>query len=56
LKKTARAGEQDRPDVAQRREDWFVEGQLELDPGKLAFIDETWVKPNMARLRQPHPD
>ena len=33
-----------------RREAWF-EGQLELDPGKLVFIDETGAVTNMARLR-----
>ena len=31
-----------------RREDWF-EGQLDLDPERLVFIDETWAKTNMAR-------
>ena len=31
-----------------RREDWF-EGQLELDPERLVFIDETWASTNMAR-------
>jgi transposase len=31
-----------------RREDWF-EGQLELDPERLVFIDETWAATNMAR-------
>jgi len=25
-----------------RREDWF-EGQLDLDPERLVFIDETWA-------------
>jgi transposase len=33
-----------------RREDWF-EGQLDLDPGHLVFIDETWASTNMARTR-----
>jgi hypothetical protein len=33
-----------------RREAWF-EDQLELDPGKLVFIDETGAATNMARLR-----
>jgi transposase len=32
-----------------RRGDWF-EGQLELDPARLIFIDETWASTNMARL------
>ena len=33
-----------------RREAWF-ENQLELDPDRLVFIDETWASTNMARLR-----
>ncbi len=47
-KKTAHATEQDRPDILKRREDWF-EGQLDLDPDRLVFIDETWASTNMAR-------
>lgn len=47
-KKTAHASEQDRPDVLKRREDWFA-GQLDLDPERLVFIDETWTLTNMAR-------
>src|SRR6516164_1358383 len=47
-KKTAHASEQDRPDVSQRREAWF-EGQLDLDPERLIFIDETWASTNLAR-------
>ena len=47
-KKTAHASEQDREDVKERREAWF-EGQLDLDPAKLVFIDETWTTTNMAR-------
>ena len=31
-----------------RREAWF-EGQLDLDPERLVFIDETWTSTNMAR-------
>ena len=31
-----------------RRQDWF-DGQLDLDPGQLVFIDETWASTNMAR-------
>jgi DDE superfamily endonuclease len=34
--------------VVERREDWF-EGQLDLDPERLVFIDETWASTNMAR-------
>jgi transposase len=47
-KKTAHAAEQDRPDIRRRREAWF-EGQLDLDPERLIFIDETWASTNMAR-------
>src|SRR5689334_7999553 len=47
-KKTAHAAEQDRPDIRKRREAWF-EGQLDLDPARLVFIDETWASTNMAR-------
>ena len=32
------------------REDWF-EGQLDLDPSRLIFIDETGASTKMARLR-----
>lgn len=31
-----------------RREDWFAK-QLDLDPERLVFIDETWAATNMAR-------
>jgi transposase len=49
-KKTAHAIEQERPDILKQREDWF-EGQLDFDPKRLIFIDETWAATNMARLR-----
>lgn len=49
-KKTIHAAEQDRPDVAERRVVWKAE-QTELDVGRLIFIDETWGKTNMTRLR-----
>jgi transposase len=39
-KKTAHASEQDRPDVLKQREAWFA-AQLDLDPERLVFIDET---------------
>ncbi|AWN50692.1 IS630 family transposase [Methylobacterium sp. 17Sr1-1] len=42
------AAEQDRPDVAQARQAWF-EGQLDLDPDRLVFIDETAASTRMAR-------
>lgn len=47
-KKTAHASEQDRPDIVKRQEAWF-DSQLDLDPEKLVFIDETWATTNMAR-------
>jgi len=47
-KKTGHASEQEREDVESAREDWF-EGQLDLDPLKLVFIDETSISTNMAR-------
>jgi hypothetical protein len=31
-----------------RRQAWF-DRQLDLDPGRLVFIDETWASTNMAR-------
>jgi len=48
-KKSLRAAEQDRPDVAKARAEWR-ESQPTLDPGRLTFIDETWTKTNMIRL------
>jgi transposase len=36
--------------VKAKREAWF-EGQLDLDPEKLVFIDESWTTTNMARKR-----
>jgi transposase len=47
-KKSAHAAEQDRPDVLKRRQAWF-DGQTDLDPERLVFIDETWASTNMAR-------
>ena len=48
-KKTAHACERDRPDVRAAREAWF-DGQLDLDPERLVFIDETSASTKMARL------
>ena len=48
--KTAHAAEQDRTDVVAAREAWFA-GQLDLDPARLVFIDETGLSTKMARLR-----
>jgi transposase len=47
-KKSLRASEQDRPDVARRRARW-KHYQGRLDPARLVFIDETWAKTNMTR-------
>ena len=44
------AGEQDRPDVARRRQQW-VKYQGRVDARSLVFLDETWTKTNMAPLR-----
>jgi transposase len=49
-KKTLFASEQDRADVARRRAQW-KKYQDRLDPARLVFIDETWAKTNMTRLR-----
>jgi transposase len=48
-KKSLRAAEQDRPDVAEARTQWRQK-QPSLTPSRLVFIDETWVKTNMTRL------
>jgi transposase len=47
-KKTAHAAEQDRHDVLSERWAWF-EAQIDLDPDRLVFVDETWASTNMAR-------
>jgi transposase len=47
-KKSLRAAEQERPDVAAAREVWR-ERQPSLDPDRLVFIDETWATTNMTR-------
>ena len=47
-KKSLRASEQDRPDIARRRERW-KKHQGRLDAKRLVFIDETWAKTNMTR-------
>ena len=49
-KKTAFASEQHRPDVAARRRRW-QRAIGHLDPKRLVFIDETWIKTNMAPIR-----
>lgn len=48
------ASEQDRADVAERRVRWRVK-QCSLEPDRLIFLDETWVKTNMTRPRGRSP-
>ena len=50
LKKTAHASEQEREDVRIRRGAWFAL-QLDLDPTRLVFLDETGATTKMTRLR-----
>ena len=50
FKKTVRASEQDRPDIARRRARW-KQYQSRVDPERLVFIDETWTPSN----RPPSP-
>ena len=52
VQKSLRASEQDRPDVARRRERWRAR-QETIDPRRLVFIDETWAKTNMTRTPWP---
>src|SRR5712691_6704353 len=47
-KKSLHASEQDRADIARRRQRW-KKYQSRLDPRRLVFIDETWAKTNMTR-------
>jgi transposase len=47
-KKSLHASEQDRADIARRRERWKKYQGL-LDAKRLVFIDETWAKTNMTR-------
>jgi hypothetical protein len=50
FKKTIKPAEQDRPDVARKRIRWKAH-QGRIDASRLVFIDETWIKTNMAPLR-----
>jgi len=50
FKKIVLPAEQTRPDVARKRVRWKAH-QGRIDPRRLVFIDETWVKTNMAPLR-----
>jgi len=47
-KKTLRAAEQDRPDVARERQPWRVK-QRYMDPSRFAFRDETGTTTTMTR-------
>lgn len=49
-KKSSRAAEQDRPDIALARADWRAT-QASIDPERLVFVDETGLKTDMSRLR-----
>lgn len=49
-KKSLHASEQDRPDVAEARENWTAD-QASLDPDRLVFIDETGASTKMVRVR-----
>jgi hypothetical protein len=49
-KRTLVAREQDRPDMSRHRKRWRTY-QGFIDPRRLVFIDETWTKTNMTRLR-----
>ncbi|OQW51230.1 MAG: transposase [Candidatus Raskinella chloraquaticus] len=42
--------EQSRPDIARKRARWKAH-QGRIDPRRLVFLDETWIKTNMAPLR-----
>lgn len=50
LQKTALPAEQDRPDIARKRRRWKAH-QGRIEAPRLVFIDETWIKTNMAPLR-----
>lgn len=49
-KKTGHAAAQDSPDVLRQRRHWF-DGQIDLEPERLVFIDENWTATNMIRSR-----
>jgi len=42
------AAEQKRKDVAEKRAQWRID-QVQIDPNRAVFIDETWAKTNMTR-------
>jgi hypothetical protein len=50
FKKTLQTEEATRPDIARQRR-WWRRIQARIAASRLVFIDETWVKTNMAPLR-----
>nr|WP_091686542.1 IS630 family transposase [Methylocapsa palsarum] len=50
FKKTVLPAEQARPDIARKRKRWNAQ-RGKIDPSRLVFIDETWIKTNMTPLR-----
>src|ERR1700747_320104 len=50
FKKSLRAAEQERADVARARRRWMRQQGM-FDPARLVFIDETWTSTSMVRLR-----
>ncbi|MER8522582.1 hypothetical protein NKH56_24850 [Mesorhizobium sp. M1076] len=50
FKKTVLPAEQLKPKLMRRRAQW-MRYQTRIDPTRLVFLDETWVKTNMAPLR-----
>src|SRR5262249_54363338 len=48
LKKSERAAEQERPDVAEARTQW-AKDRSALDPSRLVFVDESGASTQMAR-------
>jgi transposase len=53
LKKTLRASEQDRPDIAKARREWKEVRQPRMgeEPQRLVFVDETGTTTKLTRLR-----
>jgi transposase len=49
-KKTLVAAEQQRSDVAAKREAFRETQAVGLDPDRVVFLDETWIKTNLTRL------
>jgi selenocysteine lyase/cysteine desulfurase len=47
-KKTRPPTEQQREDVVEARRQWAA-AQLNLDPDRVVFVDETWAKTSMTR-------